>query len=49
MHDSRGFLCPYLLFNVGNGNDAVLYNTQWTTGPYHKENNAVLFTGADNQ
>ena len=38
----------YLLFE-GNGNDAVLYGTEWTSGPYGTPNRAVKVNGADDQ
>ena len=40
---------PYLLWLLGNGNAAELYNTDWTAGPWGTEERAVRFTGADDQ
>lgn len=35
--------------HLGNGNDATLFNVEWTSGPFGTPNRAVRFTGADDQ
>ena len=39
----------YCLLFEGNGNDAVLYGTEWISGPYGTPNRAVKVNGADDQ
>lgn len=34
---------------TGNGNDAVLYNTEWADDPSGAPGRVVRFTGADDQ
>ena len=36
-------------FFVGNGNDAVIYDTDWDSDPYGTPSNAVTFSGGTGQ
>ena len=38
-----------VLYTVGNGNDAVLYNTEWVADAHDNPDRVVMFTGADDQ
>ena len=49
IESSSFIVLQFHLLLSGNGNDAVLYNTEWTSGPYGTPNRAVKFTGADDQ
>ena len=38
-----------VLYTAGNGNDAVLYNTEWVADAHGNPDRVVMFTGADDQ
>ena len=38
-----------VLYTVGNGNDAILYNTEWVADAHGNPDRVVMFTGADDQ